>query len=85
MSPPKDNIPLIELGLQHIYKTEPLKNAVFAILEEGIPYKTVDDVAGHVAVATDKGRPGMEHISIRHPALGFKCRLLSYSGIGQPV
>lgn len=60
----RDDIPLILLGLQHIYKTEPLRKAVFAILEEVIPYKMVDDAAGQVAVATDKGRPGMDQWSI---------------------
>ena len=36
----RDDIPLILLGLQHIYTTEPLKEAVFKILQEVIPYKT---------------------------------------------
>ena len=51
-----DDIPLILLGLQHIYTTNPLRQAVFTILNEVIPYKTVD---GTDTLVAGKGRPGM--------------------------
>jgi hypothetical protein len=60
----RDDIPLILLGLQHIYTTEPLRQAVFNILNEVIPYKTVDDTDTRVAVDADKGRPGMDQWAI---------------------
>ncbi len=56
----RDDIPLILLGLQHIYTTDPLRQAVFTILNEVIPYKTVDGTNTLVAVDADKGRPGMD-------------------------
>ena len=62
--PSRDDIPLILLGLQHIYTTEPLRQAVFNILNEVIPYKTVDDTGTLVAVDADKGRPGMDQWAI---------------------
>ena len=52
------------LGLQHIYTTAPLREAVFNILNEVIPYKTVDDTDTRVAVDADKGRPGMDQWAI---------------------
>ena len=60
----RDDIPMLLLGLQHIYTTEPLRKAVFTILEEVIPLKTVADTASYVAVDADKGRPGMDQWSI---------------------
>jgi len=60
----RDDIPLILLGLQHIYTTDPLRDAVFNILNEVIPYKTVDDTDTRVAVDADKGRPGMDQWAI---------------------
>ena len=60
----RDDIPLILLGLQHIYTTEPLRQAVFNILNDVIPYKTVDGSDTPVAVDTDKGRPGMDQWAI---------------------
>ena len=56
----RDDIPMILLGLQHIYTNMRLRKAVFKILEEVIPYKTVDDTDNPVAVDADKGRPGMD-------------------------
>ena len=56
----RDDIPLILLGLQHIYTTEPLRQAVFNILSEVIPYKTVEDAETRVAVDATTGRPGMD-------------------------
>ena len=35
----RDDIPVILLGLQHIFTTEPLRGAVFKILEEVAPTK----------------------------------------------
>ena len=60
----RDDIPLILLGLQHIYTTEPLKEAVFKILQEVIPYKANKESDDIVAVDPDRGRPGMEQWSI---------------------
>lgn len=60
----RDDIPLILLGLQHIYTTDPLREAVFNILNEVIPYNTVDDTDTLVAVDADKGRPGMDQWAI---------------------
>jgi len=40
----RDDIPVILLGLQHIFTTLPLRTVVFKILEEIIPYKEADDI-----------------------------------------
>ena len=56
----RDDIPMILLGLQHIYTNIRLRKAVFKILEEVIPLKKVEDSAERVAVDADKGRPGMD-------------------------
>lgn len=56
----RDDIPMILLGLQHIYITEPLRNKVFKILEEVIPSKKADKTDDRVAVDANKGRPGMD-------------------------
>ncbi len=56
----RDDIPMILLGLQHIYTTLPLREAVFKILEEVIPQKEAGDTADLVAVDANKGRPGMD-------------------------
>jgi hypothetical protein len=60
----RDDIPMILLGLQHIYTTKPLRKAVFKILEEVIPLKQTDGSAEPVAVDANKGRPGMDQWSI---------------------
>ncbi len=39
----RDDIPLILLGLQHIYTTKLLKKAVFKILQEVVPHKKKTD------------------------------------------
>ena len=56
----RDDIPLILLGLQHIYTTKSLKKAVFKILQEVIPHKKKTDSDETVPAASNKGRPGME-------------------------
>jgi len=56
----RDDIPMILLGLQYIYITEPLRKAVFKILEEVIPTKKTDHTTDRVAVNANKGRPGMD-------------------------
>ena len=56
----RDDIPMILLGLQHIYTTLPLRKAVFKILEEVIPHKEADETVNLVAVDANKGRPGMD-------------------------
>lgn len=58
----RDDIPVILLGLQHIYTTLPLRAAVFKILEEVAPTKLDNEVAKVVSI--HKGRPGMDQWSI---------------------
>jgi hypothetical protein len=58
----RDDIPVILLGLQHIYTNAPLREAVFNILEEVAPTKT--DGEQTKVVSIDKGRPGMNQWSI---------------------
>jgi hypothetical protein len=58
----RDDIPVILLGLQHIYTTQPLRDAVFKILEEVAPTKLDNDEARVVSI--NKGRPGMDQWSI---------------------
>ena len=53
----RDDIPTILLGLQHIYTTLPLREAVFKILEEVAPTKIDHEEAKVVSIK--KGRPGM--------------------------
>ncbi len=52
----RDDIPGMLLGLQHIYTTLPLRNAVFKILEEVAPTKLDNDEQKVVSI--NKGRPG---------------------------
>lgn len=58
----RDDIPLVLLGLQHIYTTPSLKNKVFKILEEVIPTKQQDGKA--VPVSSERGCPGMNQWTI---------------------
>ena len=58
----RDDIPVILLGLQHIFTTQPLRDAVFKILEEVAPTKMDDE--GTKIVSINKGRPGMDQWSI---------------------
>ena len=58
----RDDIPTILLGLQHIYTTPPLRDAVFKILEEVAPTKIDHEEA--MVVSIKKGRPGMDQWSI---------------------
>ena len=51
----RDDIPSILLGLQHIYTTLPLRNAVFKILEEVAPTKLDNDEEKVVSI--NKGLP----------------------------
>jgi len=60
----RDDIPLILLGLQHIYTTTALRKSVFKILEEVVPVKHMKDNVSPISVASDKGRPGMEQWTI---------------------
>ena len=52
----RDDIPQILLGLQHIYTEPALRERVFALLKEVIPYR----VAGEGKADAGLGRPGME-------------------------
>jgi transposase, IS5 family len=58
----RDDIPVILLGLQHIFTTQPLRDAVFKILEEVAPTKMDDERTKIVSI--NKGRPGMDQWSI---------------------
>ena len=58
----RDDIPGILLGLQHIYTTKPLRDAVFKILEE-VAATQIDNDAEKI-VSITKGRPGMNQWSI---------------------
>ncbi len=58
----RDDIPQILRGLQYIYTTPALREAVFAILEEVIPERVGEDVEGKADPNT--GRPGMEQWKI---------------------
>ena len=58
----RDDIPTILLGLQHIYTTTPLRDAVFKILEEIAPTKS--DGEETKVVSINIGRPGMDQWSI---------------------
>ena len=60
----RDDIPLILLGLQHIYTTKSLKKAVFKTLQEVVPYKKKTESDDTVPTSSNKGRPGMEQWSI---------------------
>ena len=60
----RDDIPLILLGLQHIYTTKPLKKTVFKILQEVVPHKKKTESDEMVPTASNKGRPGMEQWTI---------------------
>jgi len=58
----RDDIPQIILGLKHIYTTPSLRDAVFKILEEVVPYQVGSDE--DVPASTDNGRPGMDQWKI---------------------
>jgi IS5 family transposase len=58
----RDDIPVILLGLQHIYTNPSLREAVFKILEEVAPTK-IDNGEAKV-VSLNKGRPGVDQWSI---------------------
>ena len=84
----RDDIPMILLGLQHIYTTKPLREAVFTILEEVIPLKTTEDTADLVAVDAGKGRPGMDQWSILVLGtlrLGLNADFDRHTGVSQPA
>src|ERR1039457_846959 len=54
----RDDIPQLLAGLQYIYTTPEVRQAVFTILEEVVPQRVSPGKAG--LASTDKGRPGME-------------------------
>jgi IS5 family transposase len=56
----RDDIPRLLRGLQHIYTTPALRDAVFAILAEVVPQRP----DGSGPVSTDTGRPGMSQWQI---------------------
>ncbi len=55
----RDDIPMILLGLQHIYITEPLRKKIFKILEEVIPSKKADKPDDTAAVDANKRKQGV--------------------------
>ena len=58
----RDDIPQLLTGLQYIYTTPALRQAVFKILEEVIPCRVGNSKEGKAS--KDKGRPGMEQWTI---------------------
>lgn len=58
----RDDIPLILLGLQHIYCTPTLRESVFAILKDILPTTVVDGAAQ--PVSAELGCPGMNQWTI---------------------
>ena len=54
----RDDIPQLLAGLQFIYTHADVRQAVFNILEEVVPYRAGSENNGKAS--TDKGRPGME-------------------------
>lgn len=58
----RDDIPVILRGLQHIFITTPLRDAVFKVLEEMAPKKTQNSESNIVSI--NAGRPGMDQWSI---------------------
>ena len=58
----RDDIPQLLAGLQFIYITKELREAVFAILREVLPFRFGN--AKENKVSKDKGRPGMEQWTI---------------------
>ena len=58
----RDDIPLILLGLQHIYSTEALRDKVFAILQDLLPTKQVN--GQFEPVSMELGCPGMNQWTI---------------------
>lgn len=54
----RDDIPQLLAGLQFIYTHTDVRQAVFKILEEVVPYRSGSDKKDKAS--TDKGRPGME-------------------------
>ena len=58
----RDDIPLILLGLQHIYCTPALRESVFAILKDILPTTVVDGTAQ--PVSAELGCPGMNQWTI---------------------
>jgi hypothetical protein len=58
----RDDIPQLLAGLQYIYTTPELRQAVFEILKELVPCRVDSGKSGKAS--TDKGRPGMEQWQI---------------------
>jgi len=54
----RDDIPHLLAGLQYIYTTPEIRQAVFTILAEVVPHRVSTGKNG--PASTDKGRPGME-------------------------
>ena len=54
----RDDIPLLLLGLQHLYSNRLVRDAVFKILAKVAPTKAEDEAT--TLVSLDKGRPGMD-------------------------
>lgn len=58
----RDDIPQLLAGLQYIYITPELHQAIFKILQEVVPCRVGSGKSGKAS--TDKGRPGMEQWQI---------------------
>ncbi|MCU7799648.1 MAG: hypothetical protein KZQ70_05765 [gamma proteobacterium symbiont of Lucinoma myriamae] len=73
----RDDIPVILVGLQHIYTTPILHNSVFEILQQIIPKKSVDstsDFKDSKNVSSTLARPGMENTGSWCSSIGVEYR-----------
>jgi len=72
----RDDIPTILLGLQHIYTTPSLRDAVFKILEEVAPTKIDHEEAKVVSIKKrPSGHGSMVDFGVRHFTLRLECGL----------
>ena len=71
----RDDIPTILLGLQHIYTTPPLRDAVFKILEEVAPTKIDQRGEGRLHQKRPSGHGSMVDFGVRHFTLRLECGL----------
>ena len=77
----RDDIPLILLGLQHIYCTPELREKVFAILKDILPTTVVDGATQPVSAEYEP----MDYSGVGLPAPVSKRRFRSAPRVGQPA
>jgi len=73
----RDDIPIILLGLQHIYTTQSLRDAVFKILEEIAPTKLIMMKRKSSLSTKASGHGSMVDFGVRRIAIRLECRLWS--------